>query len=130
MTPKQMQAIIRHGETLKAIFKLPPTTNLVELCKQLRRLETKAHKAAEDWCNGDIDQGQSDAIDARTLANLHKILGPESLKLPIFINHDPRGYALKLADDWTRFYNTTHEPRLYQDWGGYGILAPEIGKEG
>jgi hypothetical protein len=35
-----------------------------------------------------------------------------------FINGDPRGYSLKIKE---KIY-----PELHQDWGGYGILAPEF----
>lgn len=51
--------------------------------------------------------------------------------VPIFINRDPRGCALKIRDDWMR--DNMHDgargyaiARLERDWGGYGILAPEI----
>jgi len=35
---------------------------------------------------------------------------------------DPRGYALKLDDEWTR----ANAPHIHRDWGGYGILAPDL----
>ena len=42
--------------------------------------------------------------------------------VPVFINRDPRGYALKIDDVWMH----NKQPRLFRDFGGYGILAPEI----
>lgn len=42
--------------------------------------------------------------------------------VPVFINRDPRGYALKIDDVWTH----NKQARIYRDFGGYGILAPEI----
>lgn len=42
--------------------------------------------------------------------------------VPVFINRDPRGYALKIREIWMRNYSGN----LHRDWGGYGILAPEI----
>lgn len=44
-----------------------------------------------------------------------------------FLNGDPRGYALKLDPD--RHPNAKaliEAARLHRDWGGYGILSPEI----
>ena len=48
--------ITRHGQNLKAMFNLDQDIDPVKLCKRLLRLETKAHKLAEDFCNGVIDQ--------------------------------------------------------------------------
>ncbi len=42
--------------------------------------------------------------------------------IPVFINRDPRGYALKINDEWMRANNA----KLETDWGGYGLIAPEI----
>lgn len=46
------------------------------------------------------------------------------LGVPVFLNRDPRGYALKIDDEWMR----KHDAKLYRDWGGYGIIAPDIDK--
>lgn len=54
--------------------------------------------------------------------------------VPVFINLDPRGYALKIQDSWMREQRnnsaTAYKAALAQDWGGYGLIAPEIGKDG
>lgn len=130
MTPKQKEAIIKHGEQLNAIFHtgLDPVT----LCKKLRRIEGAAHKLAEDACN--YLSMESDEFSNRELhlyARLLSVLMPEKaitdLKSKgVFINFDPRGYALKINDEYMRKHNI----KLHTDWGGYGILAPEIDKEG
>ena len=44
--------IQKHGDNLKAIFNLD--IDSIKLCKQLLRLENKAHRLAEDGCNGNI----------------------------------------------------------------------------
>ena len=56
MNKKQLMydRINKHGEDLKRIFKLDPSIDPVKLCKQLFRLENKAHRLAEDGCNGVI----------------------------------------------------------------------------
>ena len=47
--------------------------------------------------------------------------------VPVFINRDPRGYALKIESDWMETYaRKAGGDRITQDWGGYGIIAPEI----
>ncbi len=55
------------------------------------------------------------AIRARRTEPAHELV-------PVFINRDPRGYALKINDEWM----TEHDAKLEKDWGGYGLLAPEI----
>jgi len=40
----------------------------------------------------------------------------------VFINGDPRGYALKINDKYVR----ENQLRIYSDMGGYGIIAPEF----
>jgi hypothetical protein len=55
-------------------------------------------------------------IDFRTIHN-----NPKG-RVPVFVNLDPRGYALKIDEAWMR----KHNPALSRDWGGYGLLAPEI----
>ena len=42
--------------------------------------------------------------------------------VPVFVNRDPRGYALKIEDEYVR----ANGLQIHRDWGGYGILAPEI----
>ncbi len=42
--------------------------------------------------------------------------------VPIFVNRDPRGYALKVSEYWMR----ANPGSLPADWGGYGLIAPEF----
>jgi len=42
--------------------------------------------------------------------------------VPVRLNRDPRGYALKIDDAWMREHNVA----LHRDWGGYGIIAPDL----
>ena len=86
-------------------------------------LEGKETKA-EAMCNGTVDYSNSrlDKMIDKTKKKIVDLLP----KLPIEqikINLDPRGYALKIQDKYI------HENRiddLHRDWGGYGILAPEL----
>lgn len=57
--------------------------------------------------------------------------GSHRLESVLFINRDPRGYALKLKDGWTRNYNHSLKCircTIYSDMGGYGILAPDLNR--
>jgi hypothetical protein len=46
----------------------------------------------------------------------------DSKQVPMFINRDPRGYSLKIDDEYCR----EHKLNIHQDWGGYGIIAPDF----
>ena len=43
-------------------------------------------------------------------------------KFKIFLNYDPRGYALKIPDEIVKEKNLT----IHQDWGEFGIIAPDF----
>jgi hypothetical protein len=117
MNQATQEAIVRHGELVKARFDLAATVDPVALCKKLRRLEVAAHRNAEAYCNGAID-GDTYALRATDACEkLVVILGP-TYAADLIINSDPRGYALKC------------EPAgdLPRDWGGYGLIAPDLSR--
>jgi len=89
-----------------------------KLSLKLWKLETEAHRITTAECNGtatDADRQRVEAILTEVRALMPDIEG-------IFINGDARGYALKIDDKAMR----AHAYNLTQDWGGYGILSPEI----
>ena len=131
---KMYEAIHQHGENLNAIFNtgLAP----VELCKKLHRIERKAHYATTCLCNTntlhlmelnkctgyDVKQAteaEQDIFFEGIKKQLIKILGKEAEKA-CFINFDPRGYALKLKSEFCE------GKKIYKDFGGYGIIAPDF----
>jgi hypothetical protein len=149
MNTQTRDRIIRHGQALLAAFPNAVERDPLALCKKLRRIETVAHRFATDYCNGDVssdDEGEkfyrqhgrgtsgpflTEAIDGPEvfLARVCKILSitPDKAKeTGLFVNLDARGYALKLSDEWTRQHNATADLRLHSDWGGYGIIAPDL----
>jgi hypothetical protein len=140
---RMYQQIERHGANLNAIFNTG--IDNIKLCKKLRMLEVKAHHAATCLCNtntldkllltttepqtGNHKQATEEERDAffeAILDKIDKILNFKKEGIPVFINYDPRGYALKIRSEWTAGYNSKAEKRIYTDFGGYGILAPEF----
>ena len=133
---KMYQQIEKHGENLNRIFNTELSN--IDLCKKLRRIERKAHHATTNLCNTntlhlselnrftgyDVKQATEEEVDLffdKIMDSVIKILGSRA-KDCIFINFDPRGYALKIRDQYMKENNLN----LYQDWGGYGILAPDF----
>ena len=117
MTTEQREAIIAHGRSLLAIFPNAIETDPLTLCKRLYRIEVRASNAACNYCNaGDGDAWEREAEKAGIDAN--RVLGTDR----VWVNGDPRGYALKI--------DLQPGEHLHRDWGGYGIIAPEIGPDG
>ena len=93
-----------------------------EILMQLSRLEGKMHRQTERECNTEISEEESDKFGERIHKAVEKLLPNMT---GFFINYDPRGYSLKLKEEAVKelhgkgFY-------VYTDFGGYGILAPEL----
>ena len=123
---KMYEAIEKHGASLNRIFNT--SLDNITLSKRLFSLEHKAHKLAEDYCNGVVDSEQADKLEAQIVIKLHKILGgdkkPLGLEIPVFVNMDARGYALKIDSEW--MLQNAFNSGLHRDLGGYGILAPDF----
>ena len=89
-------------------------------------LERRASRDAERICNGDIkrsDEAQ-ELYDTRLLDSVDAITGFRSKGVPVFLNGDPRGCALKVPSKWVQMHDSGPEIRLERDMGGYGLLAP------
>lgn len=104
-----------------------PTTDGEAIYRKLRLLERKASDAATAQCNGERYHSQPyreppawEWFCEWVESELRRIFGRD---VPgTFFNSDPRGYALKIKEQ--------HRPEgIVRDWGGYGCLAPEFGKE-
>lgn len=108
----------RHHEALKAMMPADSTLSGLAVWRKLRRLEGKASRLALQICNGpEVSEEEKERIDAQITVGVEKIFGRP---LPgFFINHDPRGYALKLEAGSVPY-------ALHEDWGRYQILAPVI----
>ena len=119
---RMMERIQKHGEHLCIIFPERTIQDPVKLCKRLRQIEAKAAKVALDLCNGETDQATADEALQKIEYEVNGVTGFARAGVPVFINRDPRGYALKIESEWMR----ENAPRMHQDWGGYGIIAPDL----
>ena len=117
--------IIKHGLKLQKIFPSVASMDPIALCKKLRRLESIGNRAATNLCNVANYQDTFDAIKDDLLAKLDKLLDFRALKIPVFVNGDPRGHALKIDCEYVRANGLD----IYTDWGGEGLLAPDLTEE-
>lgn len=125
----------RHHVALASLTSNPRQPGL-PLWRKLRKVEGLASRGATAYCNGGTiavsnkagdrhydfggDYAAWDAFVTREIIPaVRRILG----RLPdgFFVNGDPRGYALKIDNDKSSIPDGMHT-----DWGGYGILAPEL----
>ena len=127
MKTKTAAACQNHFNHLAAIFPGLRGRDPLNTCRALRRLEVEVTRWSEAVCNGDIDPSEDerrstlDAFDRRLI----RILGAaqdDPAAMALHINLDPRGYALKLDDEYVR----ANDIEIYRDWGGYGIIAPDL----
>lgn len=122
MSKERDEAILRHGFALQRIFPKTKNTGPVSLYKALHRLEVEAHRCAERECSEVLPEGYVERKRASILKRLDAILGFEEANIQVFVNGDPRGYALKIEDTTVKTLNLD----IYKDWGGYGIICPEF----
>tara|TARA_R110002167_G_C12370573_1_gene624059 strand:- start:39 stop:416 length:378 start_codon:yes stop_codon:yes gene_type:complete len=110
--------IDQHGQRLNNLF----NTDLdnVALCKKLFRLENRALRCALDYCNGHIDHDLFEEASNILLEQVALILSTDESN--IFINGDPRGYAIKFTTEFTN----DNIKDMWRDMGGYGIVAPDF----
>jgi len=110
-------ALINH---LKVISKISTDPNCppypFDVLGKLYKLERKAHKITTAQCNGEGNEEAQDKQLNKILTRVNELLKVKTA----FINGDPRGYALKIKETEAK------ELGIYQDWGGYGILAPQF----
>ncbi len=122
MKEETLDARRNHLDNLKVLFpNINPALSYHALYKKLRAIENRFTRMSIKACNGDITAEELEAEDIKAFANLILILGHGGA--PIYINQDPRGYALKIPDAWMR---ENRDKNLHTDMGGYGIIAPEI----
>lgn len=116
------EQIRKHGENLNKVFGL--NEDPMKLAKKIHSLELKAHKLATDYCNGEngVDSENWETLSDAILEKVDKVLNFTVQEIPVFVNGDARGYALKINDDYVRDNNL----EIHKDCGGYGILAPEF----
>ena len=75
-------------------------------------------------CRRGVDRDNCGACEGTgRVIDFHAIRNRAPL-VPVFLNRDPRGYALKIKSEWMEARRDS--VRLHRDWGGYGILAPDL----
>jgi len=124
MKKENAAQFFRHVCNLQIIAGLDNYSDAIELYKKLHRIEARCNRLFTNDCNGvsNLTEEQEEKRDTRILKQVNGLL--PSLKT-VFLNGDPRGYALKIENSELQELRNK-EIHLYSDWGGYGILAPDF----
>jgi len=113
----------KHGRQLLDIFLHAMEQNPVKLCSKLRRIEAQALQISLRICNGpEYEPSQLEKATEMIKRKLDSLLRYKVAGIPVIVNRDPRGYQLKIDDEWM----ATHRASLHRDMGGYGIIAPDL----
>lgn len=124
-TQRRKERLEKHYATLERLSEfLGKKQDGKKLSLKLWKLEQQAHKAATEYCNGDIGALEWEEVQNKIeieVAILFVVM-PEGF----FVNGDARGYALKIGSDFMDRYKDLD---LHRDWGGNGVLSPEINGE-
>lgn len=125
LTKRYLNQLNRHAKELESLG----AVDGIEAYNTLCRIEKRAHKLAEDLCNFEIPEEIQDKRSSAIYRQITKVFG--NLPDGVFINYDPRGYALKIRSENNNIPeigNSYARVISYTDWGDYGILAPEFDK--
>ena len=124
METKNADQFFRHVCNLQTLSGVNSYHEALEIYKKLHRIEARLSRIFTNECNGylEITEEQEEKRNTKILKTIKAFL--PSLKT-IFLNGDPRGYALKIKPE-EREELRNKGINLYSDFGGYGILAPEF----
>jgi len=125
-TERRKAQLERHYAALKALAAICGLKDVdgKKLSTKLWKLEEIAHNTATDYCNGKIDT-DAWASEEIFFERIVQEMFNNNLK-GLYINGDARGYTLKIASELMVPGGLYAETGLQTDWGGYGLLAPEI----
>lgn len=128
LTKKELR-VIKLNAHYNALESIARTCGIVnpngkKLSIQLLKLERAAYKISLDYCNSDnnVTTETVDTFADPIKAQVRELFN-NNLKGFKF-NYDARGCALKINDvQFKEYYN---ESGLTRDWGGNGMLSPDI----
>jgi len=113
-------------EKLAGFIGVNPVKKGVRYSCALLKLERGARQLAAHYCNG-TGGVTSDNWEEKTVPYIRKVQALfGGLEVPgLFVNGDARGHALKIDDAVTREVYPDYIG-IQRDWGGYGILSPDM----
>lgn len=108
------EKIVNHVIELWDIFPDSKRENPYSVYDKLKNLEKRAQIIKEKYANGDIDEpfGIEEVIK-----DFFNLMGNPKDGIILQPSLDPRGYFFKLSKK---------SGLSHVDWGGFGIIAPEI----
>ncbi len=95
--------------------------------KEIDRIERRHHRKALDYCNEPQTDYWLEFWNTQKRMDLYAIraLLPFIEDGALFVNQDPRGYAIKLDNETETGRAAIELSGCVTDWGGYGLLQSE-----
>ena len=114
----------RQRAALIALGANPAT--IADTMQLIERAERRHHRKACDYCNAPQSEGWLELWNTQKRLDLEAIAEalPKAAGF-LFINQDPRGYAVKVDNESEAARDLIHETGTARDWGGYGLLCRE-----
>lgn len=104
-------------------YKINKDLSNEEIYKKLRRIEYIGNSYATKYCNGEIEYEEYIKFENKMKLEFKKILQIDDNYF--FTNSDCRGYFFKIKNNFLEQLQKENI-RIYTDFGGYGIIAPEL----
>jgi hypothetical protein len=129
---RRAQQLLAHYERCEALAKRLGVANPdgKRISVALVKAERLGAWRALALCNDSSYTARPDGYDRseRDVQRITELVREALGAIPpgFFVNGDPRGYALKIDNEDSAGKALIDELRLHTDWGGYGILSPEI----
>lgn len=124
--------IRRHNNTLNELFYDPKADFVYNLSQSVYRIETAGNRQAEKECSYSTDQNENNKFwEAKEKLLYKKLPLLKEIKKAVVFNGDCRGYCLKIDSEKLnkKWFRKLENSTLFQDWGGYFILSPELNGE-
>ena len=99
---------------------------IADTIQLIERAERRHHRKACDYCNAPQTDGWLELWNTQQRLDLEALA--EALPRAagsLFINQDPRGYAVKIDNESEADRDLIHAAGVARDWGGYGLLCRE-----
>lgn len=120
------QKKINYERVLIDCFKIGENYKPLQLWNLLKGFENHLMRLNEMDCNGEGNEERNENARRQTLEKVNLILENDKFNIPIFVNTDPRGYALKIESDFmSKCDNDSVFNKIHRDMRGYGILSPD-----
>lgn len=98
--------------------------NIAAISNAIERAERRHNRKALKYCNEPQADGWRELWETQQKMDLETLASALPKAAPfLFINQDPRGYAIKLDNESEAARELIQVAGVARDWGGFGLLC-------